>query len=810
MKRIELNGKWHLTNENKDICVVAQVPGCVHTDLLSAKIIKDPFYRDNEFTEMWVCYEDWTYSKSFEVTDDILENKKVMLQCDGLDTIASIYINKKFVAETMNMHRRYAFDVKDFLSVGDNEITIVFKSVAKYAEPLSDVGTGRSPGYFSLPGSERVRKAMYQWGWDWGPKIPTAGIWRNICIKAYNEAKIDDVIISQEHVEGKVKLDFEVKVENFTDKNVNYEIDIIDPNGDSIATLKGEVLDVAKNTFTVDNPKLWYPAGFGEHPMYAIVTKTSDSEIVKSIGLRKLEVVQDKDQWGRTFYFRVNGIPIFAKGGDYIPCDQFPTRVTKEHYAMILDQTIEANMNSIRIWGGGIYEYDVFYDLCDERGILIWQDFMYACAHYPMDDPKLVEEYRLEAIDNVKRLRHHPSIAVWCGNNEMEWFFETGWPTYDKGSNQEWKDEFEKLFYHIIKDVVTTEDSARTYVPASPFSEVIFEDVNGEGSGDAHYWEVWHGRKPFTEYRKYFFRFMSEFGFESLPSMETLKEIAIPEDLNIFSRIMECHQKNLAGNELIMYYLAKNYRLPKDFRNLIYISQILHADAMRYGVEHWRRNRNDFRCMGTLYWQLNDCWQVSSWASLEYSGRWKALHYVAKEFFKPIALSIEETETNATIHLTNDTVKDFTGKVKYTISDVSGNIMLEKEIDASVKALSSNPVVTVDVSEYIQGSNKYKVFFAAQLNDDVEKYVFFVSANHMELEVPTVEVTGSDKYLIVKTDKPAFYAQIDVPDTDVRLERNFMLLMPNKEYKILIKEFDWLKAEEIAEKATVISIASTY
>lgn len=815
MNVLSLNGEWLLSAAEKNISVPAIVPGCVHTDLLNANIISDPFYRDNEFKDMWVCELDVSYEREFAVPESYFLKERIMLEMDGLDTFASIYINNRFVAATKNMHRRYAFDVKDFLLEGkNNKIRVDFASAARYGKENTEKNNGFGAGDTSLPGSEQVRKAMYQWGWDWGPKIPTAGIWRDIRLVAYEVAKITDVIVNQSFDGGNVELTISVETDNPSGRYVDCCVDIIDPEGNVIKTLKDKTADNSIIYTIINNPEIWYPVGFGEHPLYTISVKLlagnniADQKELK-IGFRDLEIVQEKDHWGRSFYIRVNGIPVFAKGADYIPCDQFPSRLTEADYKKILESCVEANMNCLRVWGGGIYESDVFYNLCDEMGILVWQDFMYACAHYPMT-PEMIEEYAIEAEDNIKRLRHHACISLWCGNNEMEWFLSGGWPS--NGDNQVHKDEFERLFYHLIADICAREDSSRTYIPASPFSEKIFEDPNGEGSGDAHYWDVWHGRKPFPEYRKHYFRFMSEFGFQSLPSCETLKSVTRPEDRVMFSRIMDSHQKNPTGNEAIMFYLGKSYKLPKDFESLIYISQILHGDAMRYGVEHWRRNRNDFRCMGTLYWQLNDCWQVASWASLEYGGRWKACHYMAKEFYKPILLSIEETESNASIYITNDTTSKFAGDIEYSVWNTDGVKLFSEIIGTEVNPCSAKMITAVDMSQYLAGDGKYNVFFAAKLlnSDDVEKSAFFVPAKYMELKKADVKISHDDKNLIIETDKPIFYSQISVPDYGVRFDHNFFTMLPENVYNLEIRDFDGLSIAQIAEKARVISVVDTY
>ncbi|MBQ9358169.1 MAG: glycoside hydrolase family 2 protein [Abditibacteriota bacterium] len=811
---LSLDGEWTLRSVSPtpkgDICVPASVPGCVHTDLMAAGIIGDPFYRDNEYRDKWVYMADYSYSRHFAL-DKLPEGKALLLECDGLDTLCEIFINDRPVAATKNMFRRYAFDVTDVLKEGDNEIRIAFASPGKYFAERAGKNNGHTAGD-SIPGSEQLRKCHCQSGWDWGPQIPTMGIWRSIRIGAYAFARIRDVKVFQTLSADcrNALLDLEILADEYSPKG-RYAVTLFAPDGTAIdfrALAAGE----SRVSFAVEQPLLWQPAGLGEQPMYSVTVQAlaggePESEKTVGIGIRRLEVVQDRDRWGRTFYFRVNGAPVFAKGADYLPCDQFPSRLKKEDYEKILFAAKEANMNSLRIWGGGLYEADVFYDLCDRLGLLIWHDFMFACSHYPMTE-ELKEEYREEAEDNIRRLQHHPSIALWCGNNELEWQLAGGWPGPD--CLEQSKEEFKALYYGLLADIAAAEDPSRTYVPASPFSERIFEDPNGEGSGDSHYWEVWHGRKPFTEYRKHFPRFMSEFGFQSVPSLETLKPVTEPEDRVIFSRIMNCHQKNKTGDEAIVYYISKNYKLPKDFENYIYISQLLHGEAMRYGTEHWRRNRNDYRCMGALYWQLNDCWQVSSWASLEYGGRWKACHYMAEEFFAPVLLSLEETDTGVNISLTNDTAEDVSRTVVYSARTTDGRILFEKEAEAFAPAFASRPVFSEDMTGLLEGDGKYRTFFTACIKGETDKTVFFVPAKYMELGTPAFTVKAEAGALAVECDAPAFFVDLQVPDSGVRFRKNFIAMLPGKTYRFEAAESGGLSYPEMAERIKIFDLAHSF
>lgn len=789
MNIIDLNGKWTLSNERKKINCPATVPGCVHTDLTDSKIIDDPFYRVNEYRYKWIAYEDWTYTRDFSVTEDFLKYGKIFLECMGLDTIAEIFINDNKVAETISFHRRYAFDIKNYIRCGANTIKIIFTGPASYAEPLAHTGTGAGPVHHTMYGSERMRKSLYQWGWDWGPEIPTCGIWRDIFIKGYNESKCEDFIISKKDN----TLEFAVKAETFADKTPDIEIEIKDPENKVLAVLKGTLKD--KLSYDFESPRLWYPNGYGDQPLYTITLKTSDETIEKKYGFRTAEWTEDKDQWGKTFYLKINGVPIFLKGANQIPFDQFPSRISKEHREKILRDCIEANMNCLRIWGGGYYECDEFYDLCDRLGIVLWHDFMFGNSHYPMDDEKLCYEYTEEPKDNIRRLRHHPSIVIWSGNNEIEQNYFGNWP-YNQ--NEKLKEEYKELFVNRLGKLAKEEDPERKYIRTSAHSETVCSDPNLETDGDSHYWKVWGGPAyPYEEYREHTPRLLSEFGFQSMPSLETVKTFTIEEERDLFSQTMQAHQKSGYQNNTIRDYINMYFRTPKTFENIIYLSQINQGNAIKCAVEHNRRNINDFHCMGTLYWQLGDCWPGITWSSIEYDGRWKALHYMAKEFYRPVNVSVLENENGADVYISNDTPKDFTGTVSVKVMDFSGRIIEEKNIEAKAEATSSNLVYSYTVPEDL----KDRTFIAAQLNDFGEVFSFFEKPKDLNLSEPNIQIKYGENSITATTDIPAFYVNIKVPDTKVRFDRNFILMIPGKEYVFDIKENHGLTAKEISEKA---------
>ncbi len=635
MKKVSLK-KWFIkkTDAENDKVIPVTVPGSMYEAYLNAGEIPDPFYRDNEdqlLTLMDKCY---TYESVFEVTSDFLESTQLDLVFEGIDTLATIKLNDQVVGTSDNMHRTWRFNITDNIVSGENRLEVLFDSPTNYiAEKYSkDKLDGTED---CMKGFPYIRKAHCMFGWDWGPHLPDLGLFRYVYIEANDIAKIESVYIRQIHEADHVLLKFEIEAKLFDICSPHYNIKITDPTG--INKTYYEYEDGIK----IFEPKLWWPNGLGAQNLYEIevIQKVADSintDIYKTkVGLRTLNMHIEKDQWGESFAHQVNGIDFFAMGADYIPEDNLIGRVTYESTRKLLEQCRLANFNTIRVWGGGYYPNDWFFDICDELGLVVWQDFMFACAVYRLTD-EFESNIVAEIIDNIKRIRNHASLGLWCGNNEMEMFVDQGvWVNKPLE-----KSDYVKMYEYIFPKLVAKYSPDTFYWPASPSSGGAFEDPNGQNKGDAHYWDVWHGNKPFAEYRKFHFRYLSEFGFQSLPSVKTIEAFTLPEDRNVFSYVMEKHQRNNAANGKIMNYLYQTFLYPTNLENIVYASQLLQAEAIKYGVEHYRRNRG--RCMGTVYWQLNDCWPVTSWASIDYYGRWKALHYYAKRFFAPILLSCEE------------------------------------------------------------------------------------------------------------------------------------------------------------------------
>ncbi|NQZ68480.1 MAG: glycoside hydrolase family 2 protein [Lentisphaeria bacterium] len=640
MKILTLNGKWTLQCKSKDVNINAVVPGDAYLDCLKAKLIEDPFYKDNELSTRWIGENDWSYSREFSISKVSLGSTATVLRCHGLDTLCTIRINGKKIASTNNMHRTWEFDIKKFLVAGKNRIEVDMASPVKFTEKEQKK---RYLPYWhqagSVPGVQQLRKEACNYGWDWGPGLPTVGIWRDIEIISFDTARIDDVYIEQAHTKSKVALIINSTIQKLNSKKLLIKTEIYDGKVliDSSSVESTKVSNQLK--LSVKEPKLWWPNGMGSQPLYTVKVTLLDlagnvlDETHKRIGLRTLGLGLHKDKWGQSFQFDVNGYPFFAKGANYIPSDAIQARVTNDVYERLVKDSAAANMNVLRVWGGGLYEADAFYDYCDEYGICIWQDFMFACATYACDKKEFRDNVREEAIDNVKRLRHHSCIAMWCGNNELEQGLVSDTWTDD---SMPWK-EYDKLFNKILPDVVNAHDPNRDYWPASPHSPSDRLDFNNPNEGDAHLWSVWHGQEPFEWYRTCEHRFNSEFGFQSFPEPRTIADFAEKEDRNLTSYIMEFHQRSGIGNSTIMSYMMEWFRLPYGFENTVWLSQIQHGMAMKYAVEHWRRSMP--QGMGTVYWQLNDCWPGPSWASIDCHGRWKACQYMARHFFNPLLIS---------------------------------------------------------------------------------------------------------------------------------------------------------------------------
>src|SRR6266481_2431683 len=649
---------WQFREAGKDKWYPATVPGCVHTDLLNNKLIEDPFYRDNEKRLQWIGKTDWEYQTSFNITPEMFARKNLELVFQGLDTYADISLNSEPLLSTDNMFRTWRVNARRLAKVGPNTLTIRFRS------PINEVLPIMAKMAYELPASNdqgektspHTRKAPYQYGWDWGPRFVTSGIWRTVSLEAWDDARISDLHILPKDIRANAaKVTAEVEVVARANTNATIVIDNV--RDKRVAAERRVSLAPGVNRIALDiaisHPSLWWPNGLGAHPLYAfkarlLINGKPIDEATKRTGLRALELRQQRDDSGKSFAFVINGMPVFAKGGNWIPADSFPTRITRDKYRELLGSVRDTNMNMLRVWGGGIYESDDFYDLCDEMGILVWQDFMFGCSMYP-GDQKFLDNVRQEAIDNVKRLRNHPSIVIWVGNNEIESAWKH-WGWKNKLPVKLW-DDYLKIFYGVLPEVCKSLDPSRPYWPSSPSSN-LEDDPESQKMGDLHYWQVWHASAPFTEYEKQFPRFMSEYGFQSFPQFETVSTYTAPADRDIKSPVMMAHQRHPRGNQLIREYMLREYPEPKDFESFLYVSQVLQAEGIKIGAEHLRRIMP--HNMGSLYWQIDDCWPVASWSSIDYTGRWKVLQYYARRFYGDILLSPHEENGNLNFYVVSD------------------------------------------------------------------------------------------------------------------------------------------------------------
>lgn len=837
VRKISLDGEWILSNEKKDIELSAIVPGTVFEELIKAKKIEEPFYGLNENKNNIVYESKWKYEKSFFPDKKLLEMKNISIKFHGLDTFASIYLNGRKIEETDNMHRTYEVPIKgksySLLLPGENKITVVFDSATKNASDLLEKMEIKHDDPCSLPGVEMLRKAYYSFGWDWGPKLPDIGIWRSVEIIAWNEIKLEEFKIEsvidflpmeKEKLPeaGKATFKFEAEV-NFSEEESPegyfLEMEMSEVDGKELGSAEFSIGKKHQKWETkIEFPKLWWSHDLGPQNLYHFTLKLKkDGEILDSIskktGIRKIELIREPDKWGETFYFKLNNIPLFAKGADWIPVDSFIPRGKKLGlYRQNLESAKEANMNMLRVWGGGIYEDNEFYDLCDRLGILVWQDFAFACKVQP-DYPGYLENVKAEAIDNIKRLHHHPSLAIWVGNNEIEegwvhWGFEDRVP--------ELKSFYLEIFEKLLPQLVNNYDGTRPYWPSSPSSGGKFEEPQSANSGDSHYWKVWHAMYPFSSYREFDSRFMSEFGFESFPSLKTINSFCPPEEQSIYSKIMENHQKNQAGNKKIFDYMEQRFTVPKDFSKQVILSQLTQAEAMEYGVEYWRRNRNDFHCMGALYWQLNDCWPVASWSSLDYFGRWKALHYFAKRFYSPVFISAEESPAKLKIWITNDLPSTGRFTAEWSIWDKRGNPIYGSEREVSAPPLKSMAIDELELESILRIHDLKDLIVFFKVLDEKGKVLsagsrLFVPPSAFELSDPKLE------YNLVKEDdhnyeieifstEIALYVYLESDKHDFILDDNFFSMTKGETRKLHLKTKESVDEKELKEKLHIGSL----
>lgn len=793
----------------------ATVPGVVHTDLLQNKIIEDPFFRLNERGLQWIDKEDWVYETCFTLAADMMRKENMELVFEGLDTYADVYLNDECILKANNMFRRWSIPVRQYIREENNILKVYFHSPVKIDVPKWDALPYQYPasndqsengGLFNKKISIFARKAGYHYGWDWGPRLVTSGIWRPVYIRAWGDLRINDVFIEQKEV-GAGRAVIAGHVELDADKDMDGVLVTI--TDEATGRVLGEwQADLKRGTnrvtvdFVLHKPKLWWSNGLGEPFLYRFRTDIiAGGELLDSkterVGIRSLKVVHQPDKDGHTFYIELNGRPVFAKGANYIPLDNFLPRVTPENYKRTILDAAGVNMNMLRVWGGGIYENDVFYDLCDEHGIMIWQDFMFACSMYPAEGA-LLDNIHQEAVDNVKRLRNHACIALWCGNNEcQDAWLGWGWKREIERQNKEYADKIWAQYrqqYHVTLPGVVREYAPGTfYWPSSPFA---FEgEMSGTTDGDRHYWSVWHGKAPISDYDSEKSRFFSEYGFQSFPEFESVKRYApYPEDWDIRSEVMMSHQRGGDhANGLIETYLLNEYKKPRDFRAFLYMNHVLQGDAIKTAIESHRRQMP--YNMGTLFWQHNDCWPVASWASRDYYGRWKAQHYYVRKAYDDILISPVVEGDDLKVYAVSDRLENTSGRLQLQVCQFDGTVVHHWGKSVGISGNDSRVCFSAPLAKLLEGANRGTVYVRVDYTDKSGRVYHnnYCLGKQKDMDYPKVDLQTEVRSIeggyevTVSADKFARAVCLSVADNESVYSDNYFDVQPKSSVQVQVR-----------------------
>jgi beta-mannosidase len=812
MEKYSLSGQWELqytdvraasqSTDSRGVCN-GTLPGSNYLDLMAAGVIGDPFYGKNEYEATEISKKDYIYRRTFDLPAGVLSKKHIELVISGLDTLAVITVNKQKIAETDNCFRTYRFDLSAIVKPTDNEIEILFKSPYTYMEH-------RQKAVKLIKNIGHLRKVQCHFGWDWGPNLPPVGIFGAIDIEGY-DCRIEDFIIHQSHEDKKVVLDIKAKLNDATNKKA--KLSLANPNGETREYI-GDFID-GKYRFSVDidNPELWWCNGLGNQPLYLIdlsvigETGAVSDHVTKKIGLRTIKLDTSPDKYGTQFRFLVNDVPIFAKGANFIPTDSFVTRTRREDLSYYIESAKTANMNMLRVWGGGHYESDDFYDLCDQYGILVWQDFAFCDNSYPFFEKSFIKNVHREVIDNIRRIRHHASLAIWSGNNENEMIL-----MLLNKKKRLYRSNID-FYYNVLRKWVDKLDGVTPYWPGSPSSGSTGIKALDIDHGDSHLWNVWHGLMPIEEFRKFPARFCSEFGVESFPSMKAMHSFCDNPDMNYLDPVVLSHQKSVGGNQKILFYLMAKYQNPKHFDDFVYLSQLVQSGAIRFATDEWRRHFG--RCNGSLFWQFNDCWPVASWAGIDYLKQPKAVHYHARHFNKMVCLSNDYFTDHADIYLENDLPEPIKGTLKWTVRDFFGKVISEGETAAHIKGSVSKKAVTLNYDEILKGVDKksavLNVIFAGENGTIDEKNWLFVPDKDVKLPKPHFDISvtkdGAIASITVTADVFARYVYLDIDGIMSPLTDNFFDINAGRSTTVKIEVPQTSTVDAIRQAIKVKSLA---
>ncbi len=805
-RKISLNENWTFHQSGKEKVFDAKIPGVVHLDLIRHQQIPNPFYGTNEEKVQWIEQEDWVYEMSFDL-EDLNSTKRYDLVFEGLDTYAEVNLNGQEILQADNMFRQWRVNVGSLLKKKDNQLVILFKSPLK----VNQDKFGGPPYHKTAEndaGKQKVsvytRKAPYHFGWDWGPRMVSCGIWKPVYLEEWDKIRISDVQVYQKELsENKAVVEATVNIENTGPGN--FVLKIRDSQGDQIIAEQVMANPSTSLTWSVVNPQLWWPHNLGEPYIYHWELEVWEGGILLekrtvTHGFRTIELIEEEDNIGKSFFFKVNGEPVFMKGANYIPSDALLPRRTKADIDRLLGDAKAVNMNMIRIWGGGIYEEDYFYQKCDELGILIWQDFMFACSMYPADEPFL-SNIREEIKQNIRRLRNHPSIAIWCGNNEINvawhnWGWQLRFLISKKDSQKMWGD-YQTIFHQTIPGLLEELDPDRPYTTTSPLSN--WGKLKNFNNSTMHFWGVWHGRQPFSDYKIYVGRFMSEYGFQSFPDWKTIEAFAPPEARNLESKVMKNHQKSYIGNGMIASHTRSHFRKPKNFQDFVYKSQLTQQIGIRTAIQSHRARKG--HCMGTLFWQLNDCWPGPSWSSIDYFGRWKALHYDLQELYANILIVPEQDHQDLRIHVVSDELESQKAKLTITAFTLNGKKLKAEEFLVQIKANSSNPVKDINWKKFISGGHRKSSYLEIKLIADdktlAETLHHFVVPRTLRLKKPKLDLQLEGNKVVVQTNTfvKGFYLFSD--NEDLHFSQNYVDLQSGKRYEFEVKDGANLEEQNI-------------